>query len=97
MPSTTADGTITHKRFAPLCRPVLGSPGTTLLAVSLPTQVGAVIVSLISVTLPLRANNLPLIVAPLATEMEFKARIVPTKLAVVPKSAVSTRQKTLQA
>lgn len=56
-----------------------------------------VIVSLINVTLPLRARSLPSTFAPLSTVIEVRAKMLPLNTAVVPMVAVLSRQKTLQA
>lgn len=80
--------------------PAFGSLGTTEvlpLEVAVAAQVGTVIVSLRSVTLPLRARSLPSMLAPFATVIELSAKTLPLKTAVVLIAAVSTRQKTLQA
>jgi hypothetical protein len=61
-------------------------------------QVGTVIVLESNVTAPLRARTLPWTVAPVFSVAEVSARIVPTKLLVVPSVAeLPTCQKTLHA
>ncbi len=60
-------------------------------------HVALVIVSLISVTLPLRASSRPCMFAPLATVIDVRARMLPLNTAVELIVAVLTCQKTLQA
>ena len=60
------------------------SPGRPLPVVP-GAQCAAVIVSLIRVTLPLRASARPCTVTPLFSEIDVRARMLPTKADVVPK------------
>jgi hypothetical protein len=63
-----------------------------------PAQLGTLIVSSSSVTAPLRARARPVMVAPCCTEIEVRARMVPTKTEDVLRVAeLPTFQKTLQA
>src|SRR3989344_1573860 len=76
--------------------PVSGRPGVLSSAAAV-VHVGTVIVSLINVTLPLRASSLPSMFAPFATVIDVRARMLPLNTAVVSMVAVFTRQKTLHA
>ena len=59
-------------------------------------QRGALIVSLINVTLPLRASARPCTVTPLFIEIDVRAMMVPAKTEAVPSVAeLPTCQKTL--
>jgi hypothetical protein len=63
-----------------------------------PAQLGTLIVSSSRVTAPLRARARPVMVAPCCTEIELRAKMVPTKTEDVLRVAeLPTFQKTLQA
>jgi hypothetical protein len=71
-------------------------PGVVPLPVVPGAQCAALIVSLIRVTLPLRASARPWRVTPLFSEIDVRAMTLPTKADVVPKVAeLPTCQNTL--
>src|SRR4051812_38606355 len=73
------------------------SPGPVPLPVVPGAQRPALMVSLISVTLPLRASARPCTVTALFIEIEVRAVMLPTKSELVPSVAeLPTCQKTLQ-
>jgi hypothetical protein len=72
--------------------------GAAVVVVADARHVGTVIVLASMVTAPFRASSRPTTVAPVSSVIDVNARVVPTRLVLVPSvSELPTTQKTLQA